>query len=92
MGASSQGSHDHWGHQLETKPSPTIRFFYQNISHIPQDLEGDMKLSLAHHWLQQIKADVFAFMEAGNCWDYCNLSEVNKTELINLCAIFIYNQ
>jgi len=42
----------------------TIRFFYQNIDGIPQDMDGKMKLQSIQHWLWQIDANVFAFMEA----------------------------
>jgi len=42
----------------------------------------------AVQWRQQPWSQVAAVPD-GSCarWQYCNLSEVDKTELINLCVI-----
>jgi len=78
-GASSQGSHAQQGHHLK-ETLVTIRIYYQNIDGVPQDTNGNVKLQSIHQWLQLIEADVFAFMEAGTCWDVVKYGNIYHRE------------
>jgi len=75
-GASSHGSHDHWGYMLETKQEKTVRIVFQNIAGLPKDLEAsDMKLDVTCWWITQNKIDIFGCVKLGKYWDLIEYSQ-----------------
>jgi len=62
-------NHYTWGHHFGVKNNKTIWVMLQNISGIPQDPDGDIKLDSLRLFMRDNQADIAALTELNTAWD-----------------------